>query len=81
MPKQDDTSTGRKIMERLVARPPELHKDMPKKDQKRGGVIWACPPCVKSRGYEQADLADRLTIAGASAIFVQMKQGALTLSF
>src|SRR3712207_653891 len=23
---------------------------------KRGGVIWACPPCVKSRGYEQSDL-------------------------
>ena len=26
--------------------------------QKRGGTIWACPPCVKSRGYEQTDLID-----------------------
>lgn len=49
--------------------------------QKRGGVIWACPPCVKSRGYEQADLLDGIVIVGASAMHEQIKQGAATLSF
>jgi predicted peroxiredoxin len=49
--------------------------------QKRGGVIWACPPCVKSRGYEQQDLIDGVTIVGASAVHEQIKQGAATLSF
>lgn len=49
--------------------------------QKRGGAIWACPPCVKSRGYEQADLIDGVTIVGASAMHEQIKQGAATLSF
>jgi predicted peroxiredoxin len=49
--------------------------------QKRGGVIWACPPCVKSRGYEQADLLEGVTIVGASAMHAEIKQGAATLSF
>lgn len=47
----------------------------------RGGTIWACPPCVKSRGYEQADLIEGVTIAGASAMHAQIKEGAATLSF
>ncbi|MFN3548925.1 MAG: DsrE family protein [Mesorhizobium sp.] len=49
--------------------------------QKRGGEIWACPPCVKSRGYEQADLIDGVAIIGASALHAQIRQGAATLSF
>jgi len=49
--------------------------------QKRGGVIWACPPCVKSRGYEQKDLIDGVIIAGASVMHADIKQGAATLSF
>lgn len=49
--------------------------------QKRGGAIWACPPCVKSRGYEQADLLDGVVIVGASAMFAEIKEGAATLSF
>jgi predicted peroxiredoxin len=49
--------------------------------QKRGGVIWACPPCVKSRGYEQADLLDGVIIVGASAMHAEIKAGAATLSF
>jgi predicted peroxiredoxin len=49
--------------------------------QTRGGVIWACPPCVKSRGYEQADLIDGVTIVGASAMHEQIKQGAAVMSF
>lgn len=47
----------------------------------RGGVIWACPPCVKSRGYEQSDLIDGVTIAGASVMHAEIKNGAATLSF
>lgn len=49
--------------------------------QKRGGTIWACPPCVKSRGYEQADLLDGVIIAGASVMHAEIKTGAATLSF
>jgi predicted peroxiredoxin len=49
--------------------------------QKRGGTIWACPPCVKARGYEQADLLDGVVIAGASAMHAEIKAGAATLSF
>lgn len=49
--------------------------------QKRGGTIWACPPCVQSRGYEQADLLDGVVITGASAMHEEIKKGAATLSF
>lgn len=49
--------------------------------QARGGVIWACPPCVKSRGYEPADLIDGVTIVGASAMHAEIRNGAATLSF
>lgn len=48
---------------------------------KRGGTIWACPPCVKSRGYEQQDLMDGVIITGASAMHAEIKDGAATLSF
>ena len=48
---------------------------------KRGGTIWACTPCVKSRGYEQADLIDGIVIAGSSVMHAEIKQGAATLSF
>ena len=49
--------------------------------QKRGGVIWACPPCVQSRGYQQSDLLEGVVIAGSSAMHAEIKQGAATLSF
>ena len=48
---------------------------------KRGGAVWACTPCVKARGYEQADLIDGVTISGASVMHERIKQGAATLSF
>src|SRR5436190_3149906 len=32
----------------------------------RGGTIWACTPCVKSRGYSETDLLDGVVISGAS---------------
>jgi predicted peroxiredoxin len=49
--------------------------------QKRGGTIWACPPCVKSRGYGETDLLDGVTVVGASAMHAEIMQGAATLSF
>ncbi|MCP5071476.1 MAG: peroxiredoxin [bacterium] len=47
----------------------------------RGGFLWACTPCVKSRGYEQADLIDGVTVAGASGMHELIQSGAATLSF
>ena len=47
----------------------------------RGGTIWACPPCVKSRGYTQADFIEGVSITGASAMHERIKAGAATLSF
>ncbi|CAN7518719.1 DsrE family protein [Neorhizobium sp. LjRoot104] len=49
--------------------------------QGRGGTIWACPPCVKSRGYDQHDLLEGVVIVGASAMHAEIRDGAATLSF
>jgi predicted peroxiredoxin len=48
---------------------------------KRGGTIWACPPCVKARGYTQEDLIDGVQIQGASAMHARLIAGAASLSF
>jgi predicted peroxiredoxin len=48
---------------------------------KRGGTIWACPPCVKSRGYTQDDFIQGVVIQGASAVHERLKEGAAALSF
>lgn len=47
----------------------------------RGGALYACTPCVKARGYEQADLVEGVTIAGSSVIHERLKRGAASLSF
>ncbi|MGM0583297.1 MAG: DsrE family protein [Pseudomonadota bacterium] len=47
----------------------------------RGGALWACPPCVKARGYAREDLIDGVEIVGASAMHDRIKAGAATLSF
>jgi predicted peroxiredoxin len=47
----------------------------------RGGTIWACTPCVKSRGYADGDLIDGVVITGASVMHERIKAGAATLSF
>jgi len=47
----------------------------------RGGQLWACTPCVKARGYEEADLIDGVVITGASKMHERIKAGAATLSF
>jgi predicted peroxiredoxin len=49
--------------------------------QERGGVIWACAPCVKARGYEAADLLAGVVITGASVMHAEIAAGAATLSF
>jgi predicted peroxiredoxin len=48
---------------------------------RRGGVIWACPPCVKARGYTQEDFIEGVTIVGASKMHERLLAGAATLSF
>jgi len=52
-----------------------------KKFTSQGGVLWACTPCVKARGYEQADLIDGVEISGSSKMHQLIKAGAATLSF
>ena len=47
----------------------------------RGGTVWACPPCVKARGYTQEDLIEGVAIQGASAMHERLKAGAASLSF
>ena len=47
----------------------------------RGGTLWACTPCVKSRGYTQESLLEGVVIAGSSVMHELIKQGAATLSF
>lgn len=47
----------------------------------RGGTLWACTPCVKSRGYSQEDFIEGVIITGASPMHALIKEGAATLSF
>lgn len=56
-------------------------RDLVQDFMKRGGVVWACTPCVKARGYEQTDLIEGATISGASVMHEEIKKGAATLSF
>jgi predicted peroxiredoxin len=48
---------------------------------KRGGTLWACPPCVKARGYAQEDFIDGVEIVGASKMHERLMAGAASLSF
>ncbi len=47
----------------------------------RGGKVWACTPCVRSRGYDDADLIEGAIVTGASVMFTAIKEGAATVSF
>jgi predicted peroxiredoxin len=47
----------------------------------RGGNLWACTPCVKSRGYKQEDLLDEVVITGASKMHELIRDGAAKLNF
>ncbi|WSH63349.1 DsrE family protein [Rhizobium ruizarguesonis] len=80
------TSTGidlvRKGGQRMTHVPPlDPLSSLTENFQQRGGTIWACPPCVTSRGYSQKDLLDGIVIVGASAMHAEIKEGAATLSF
>ena len=48
---------------------------------RRGGTVWACPPCVKARGYNQEDFIEGVKIVGASVMHERLMAGAATLSF
>ncbi len=48
---------------------------------RRGGRIWACTPCVKSRGYGDGDLLEGVEIVGASKMHELLKAGAASLCF
>jgi predicted peroxiredoxin len=80
------TSAGVDIARQRAAdtthvKPLEPLGDMMRDFLARGGTIWACTPCVKSRGYGQEDLVDGVVIAGASGVHELIKGGAATLSF
>ena len=47
----------------------------------RGGTIWACTPCVKSRGYSESDLVDGVVITGASVMHERIKASLPHLAF
>jgi predicted peroxiredoxin len=71
----------KKAIEGVVVHPLEPLPSLIKDFLSRGGKLWACTPCVKARGYEQADLIDDVEIAGSSKIHELIKSGAATLSF
>jgi predicted peroxiredoxin len=48
---------------------------------RRGGTIWACPPCVKSRGYSAEDFIEGVKVVGGSAMHERLLAGAASLSF
>ena len=62
-------------------KPLEPLADMLRDFLARGGTLWACTPCVKSRGYSQENLLEGVVIAGASGMHELIKRGAATLSF
>ena len=80
------TSSGVDIARRGAAdtthvKPLEPLADMLRDFLVRGGTIWACTPCVKSRGYAQENLLDGVIVAGSSVMHERIKAGAATLSF
>jgi predicted peroxiredoxin len=71
----------KRAIEGLVVHPLEPLAALVKDFLARDGRLWACTPCVKARGYQQADLIDGVEIAGASKMHELIKAGAATLSF
>jgi predicted peroxiredoxin len=62
-------------------KPLEPLQDLVRDFLARGGTLWACTPCVKSRGYNEEHLIPGVVITGASAMHELIKAGAATLSF
>jgi predicted peroxiredoxin len=80
------TSGGVDIVRRRAAdttqvKPLDPLADLIRDFLRRGGKIWACTPCVKSRGYGEGDLLEGVEITGASKMHELLKGGAATLSF
>ncbi|MCX7154867.1 MAG: DsrE family protein [Rhodocyclales bacterium] len=80
------TSSGVDLVRRGAAdttqvKPLEPLADMLRDFLARGGTLWACTPCVKSRGYTGEDLLEGVIITGASVMHDAIKRGAATLSF
>ncbi len=71
----------KRALDTTVVAPLSPLRDLVQDFMKRGGLVWACTPCVKARGYEQNDLIEGVVITGASVMHEQIKQGAATLSF
>jgi predicted peroxiredoxin len=80
------TSAGVDIVRRGASdmthvKPLEPLADMLRDFLARGGTLWACTPCVKSRGYTQENLLEGVIITGSSVMHELIKRGAATLSF
>lgn len=80
------TSAGVDIVRRGASdmahvKPLEPLADMLRDFLARSGALWACAPCVKSRGYTQEHLLDGIVITGSSVMHELIKRGAATLSF
>ena len=80
------TSSGVDLARKRAVDAPQVHPLEPLSELvqdfvDRGGNLWACTPCVKSRGYEQGDLIDGAVISGASVMHELIQGGAATLSF
>ena len=80
------TSAGVDLVRKRAADTTQVHpldnlKELMGDFLQRSGKLYACTPCVKSRGYTEADLLDGVTITGASVMHAQIAEGAATLTF
>ena len=80
------TSSGVDLVRKGAADTTHVHPMEPLADLMqdflaRGGTLWACPPCVKSRGYTEDDFIDGVIVVGASAMHAKILEGAARLSF
>src|SRR5512142_2596978 len=80
------TSSGvdlvrRRALDHAHVKPLDPIAELVKDFLARGGNLWACTPCVKSRGYTQEDLLPGTVITGASKVHELLAQGAATLCF
>jgi predicted peroxiredoxin len=74
------TSSGVDIVRRGASdtthvKPLDPLADMLRDFLARGGNLWACTPCVKSRGYTQESLLEGVVITGASLMHERIKAG------
>ena len=80
------TSAGVDLVRKGSADATQVHPleplaDLIKDFLARGGVLWACTPCVKARGYSGGDLIEGTEITGAAPMHALIKDGAATLTF